>query len=130
MDSSGEDRKHNVNSGLSIEENAVSLAQSTANKDRIPAGFTNEYRVLTEVCASMSSGFLLLNQHERVTYSNSSALRLLRVNNFDTAILQHFDVRKHLLSLATDPQKVRVELHQVWQHPDLQYCADLAFDDA
>ncbi|HEX3643116.1 MAG TPA: winged helix-turn-helix domain-containing protein [Ktedonobacteraceae bacterium] len=130
MDSSGEDRKHNVNSGLWIEENTVSLAQSTANKDRIPAGFTNEYRVLTEVCASMSSGFLLLNQHERVTYSNSSALRLLRVNNFDTAILQHFDVRKHLLSLATDPQKVRVELDQVWQHPDQEYSADLALADA
>jgi DNA-binding response OmpR family regulator/signal transduction histidine kinase len=130
MDSSGEDRKHHVNSGLWIEENAVSLAQSTANKDRIPAGFTNEYRVLTEVCANMSSGFLLLNQHERVTYSNSSALRLLRVNNFDTTILQHFDVRKHLLSLATDPQKVRVELDQVWQHPDQEYSADLALADA
>ena len=130
MDSSDEDRKHHVNSGLWIEENTVSLAQSTANKDRIPVGFTNEYRVLTEVCASMSSGFLLLNQHERVTYSNSSALRLLRINNFDPAILQHFDVRKHLLSQATDPQKVRVELDQVWQHPDQEYSADLALADA
>jgi|GEM_PF-9494 len=130
MDSSGEDRKHHTNSGLWIEENAVSLAQSSTNKDRIPTGFTREYRVLTEVCASMSSGFLLLNQHERVTYSNSSALRLLHISSCDPATLQHFDVRKHLLSLATDPQKVRVELDQVWQHPNEEYSADLALADA
>ncbi len=113
-----------------IEENAFSLAQSPPNKDKIPAGFTREYRVLTEVCASMSSGFLLLNQHERVTYSNPSALCLLRVNKCDPVILQHFDVRKHLLSMATDPQKVRVELDQLWQHPDQEYTADLALADA
>jgi DNA-binding response OmpR family regulator/signal transduction histidine kinase len=130
MDASAGKYQYQANGGLWIEENAVSLAQSSANKDRIPAGFTHEYRVLTEVCASMSSGFLLLNQHERITYSNPSALRLLHVNKCDPAVLQHFDVRKHLLSLATDPQKVRVELDQVWQHSDQEYSADLALADA
>ena len=130
MDFCAEDYKYQANGGLWIEENAFSLAQSPPNKDKIPAGFTREYRVLTEVCASMSSGFLLLNQHERVTYSNPSALRLLRVNKCDPVILQHFDVRKHLLSMATDPQKVRVELDQLWQHPDQEYTADLALADA
>ena len=130
MDSSAKNYPYPVSSGLWIEENARSLAQSSITKDTIPAGFTREYRILTEVCASMSSGFLLLNQHERITYSNSSALRLLHVNKCDPAILQHFDVRKHLLSLATDPQKVKVELDQVWQHPDQEYSADLALADA
>ncbi len=130
MDFCAEDYKYQANGGLWIEENAFSLAQSPPNKDKIPAGFTHEYRVLTEVCASMSSGFLLLNQHERVTYSNPSALRLLRVNKCDPAILQHFDVRKHLLSMATDHQKVRVELDQLWQHPDQEYTADLSLADA
>jgi len=130
MGSSTGNYQYPVSSGLWIEENARSLAQSSINKDTIPAGFTREYRVLTEVCANMSSGFLLLNQHERITYSNSSALRLLHVNKCDPAILQHFDVRKHLLSLATDPQKVKVELDQVWQHPDQEYSADLALADA
>src|SRR6266849_6431649 len=130
MDSSTGDYKYQTNDGLWIEENAVLLTQSSANKDSIPVGFTHEYRVLTEVCASMSSGFLLLNQNERVTYSNPSALRLLRVNKCDPAALQHFDVRKHLLSLATDPQKVRMELDQVWQHPEHEYSADLELADA
>lgn len=130
MDSSVEGYKYLANDGLWIEENAQSLAQSSANQERIPAGFTREYRVLTEVCANMSSGFLLLNQHGHVTYSNPSALRLLHINKCDPAVLQHFDVCKHLLSLATDPQKVRVELDQVWQHPDQEYSADLALADA
>jgi DNA-binding response OmpR family regulator/signal transduction histidine kinase len=130
MDSCTEDYTYQANGGLWIEENARSLAQSTATKERIPAGFTREYRVLTEVCASMSSGFLLLNQHGCVTYSNLSALRLLHINKCDSAVLQHFDVRKHLLSRATHPQTARVELDQVWQHPDQEYCADLALADA
>ncbi len=130
MDSCAEDYKYLANGGLWIEENALSLVQSSTNKERIPAGFTREYRVLTEVCANMGSGFLLLNRHGRVTYSNPSALRLLHVNKYDTAVLQHFDVRQHLLSLATDPQKVREELDQVWQHPDQECSADLALADA
>jgi DNA-binding response OmpR family regulator/signal transduction histidine kinase len=130
MDSSAEDYKYRANGGLWIEENALSLTQSSTNKERIPAGFTCEYRVLTEVCASMSSGFLLLNQHGRVTYSNPSALRLLHINKCDPAILQHFDVHQHLLSLATDPRKAQEELDQVWQHPDQECSADLALADA
>lgn len=130
MDSSAENYKYQANGGLWIEENALSLAQSSTNKERIPAGFTHEYHVLTEVCASMSSGFLLLNQHGHVTYSNPSALRLLHINKCDPAVLQHFDVSKHLLSLASDPQKVRVALDQVGQHPDQEYSADLALADA
>ncbi len=130
MKSSAEDRQYQTNGGLWIEENVVSLAQSSSKQDSMPAGFTHEYHVLTEVCANMSSGFLLLNQDEHVTYSNPSALRLLHINKCDPANLQHINVRKHLLSLATDPQKVQVELDQVWQHPDQEYSADLALVDA
>src|SRR5262245_10293859 len=123
MDSSAGDRKYQANDSLWIDENTVS-------KDKIPAGFTREYGVLTDICSGMSSGFILLNQHERVMYSNPSALRLLRVNRCDSAVVQHFDIRKQLLSLAPDPQKVRMELDQVWEHTDQEYSADLRLADA
>ncbi len=32
--------------------------------------------------------------------------------------------------MATDPQKVRVEVDQSWQHPDQEYTADQALADA
>src|SRR5579859_6124210 len=117
MTSSIEDNYDKTNGGLWIEENATSPVKTVPNAiDAIPAGFTKEYQVLAGVCASMSSGFMLLNQQERVTYSNASALRLLRLGNRDRSTLQDFDVHEHLLALAADPQAARLELDQVWQH--------------
>lgn len=95
----------------------------------IPAGFTHEYHVLAEVCGSMSSGFMLLNQ-QRVIYSNSSALRLLRIGKNDLIAPQDFDVRSHLLSLAADPQSANIELDRVWLRPEDEYSTDLALADA
>ena len=59
-----------------------SPVQSTPpTADIVPAGFTRDYHLLAEVAANMSSGFLLLNAHERVAYVNPSALRLLRTSS-------------------------------------------------
>lgn len=130
MVSSTSNNQHTTSSGLWIEENTTSLAQCSPTKDTIPAGFSHEYRVLTEICAHMSSGFLLLNQHARLTYVNASALRLLHIDDHISSDLQSFDVRKHLLAQAIDAQKVRAELDQLWQYPDQEYTADLALADA
>jgi DNA-binding response OmpR family regulator/signal transduction histidine kinase len=113
------------------EDAALSFQNSTIidNSSMIPTGFTREYHVLSEVCASMSSGFMLLNQ-QRVIYSNPSALRLLRIAKNDLVSPQEFDVHNHLLSLVADPQLARAELDRVWLHPDLEYSTDLALADA
>src|SRR5947207_13882144 len=90
---------------------------SQHNYELIPAGFTREYHVLVEVCASMSSGFMLLNQRgqavggmeagsqepeEQVVYSNPSALRLLGIGKGDLVSPRAFDVREHLLTVVAD----------------------------
>ena len=130
MTSSIEGNYDKTNGGLWIEENAVSPVRAVTNDvDAVPAGFTKEYQVLAGVCASMSSGFMLLNQRERVTYSNASALRLLRLNNRDRSTLQDFDVHDHLLTLAADPQAARIELDQVWQHGEQERSAELSLAD-
>ncbi|TMC20293.1 MAG: response regulator [Chloroflexi bacterium] len=95
----------------------------------IPAGFTHEYHVLTEICGSMNSGFLLLNQQQMI-YSNASAQRLLRISNTDVLSAQDFDVRKHLLSIVAEPQQVHAALDHAWLHPEQEYCTDLALADA
>jgi DNA-binding response OmpR family regulator/signal transduction histidine kinase len=121
-----------ANDGEWVPEDAILSFQNSAiidNSYMIPTGFTREYHVLAEVCASMSSGFMLLNQ-QRVIYSNPSALRLLRIAKNDLVSPQEFDVRKHLLSLVADPQLVHAELDRVWLHPDLEYSTDLALADA
>ncbi|MBV8822326.1 MAG: PAS domain-containing protein, partial [Ktedonobacteraceae bacterium] len=78
----------------------------------------------------MSSGFVLLNQHEHISYANPSALRLLSVDLGDLATDDTFDVRKHLLSLAVDPAVARVELETLWSHPEQEYTSDLALAKA
>ncbi len=110
---------------------ALSFQSSTVidSSYMIPTGFTREYHVLAEVCANMSSGFMLLNQ-QRVIYSNPGALRLLRIAKNDLVSPQEFDVRKHLLSLVADPQQAHAELDRVWLHPDQEYSTDLALADA
>lgn len=94
--------------------------------DSVPAGFTQEYHVLAEVAANMSSGLLLLTQQEQVSYSNSSALRLLNIGKSDLVTAQSLDVRKHLLSIASDPTLVQSEIDRVWNHPDQEYSTDIA----
>ncbi len=133
MNSSKEKRSLFTNSGLWIEENAISLLQPSANTTdtvKVPAGFTREYQVLAEMCASMSSGFMLLNAREQVTYTNSSALRLLRLHACDEKGLQHFEFRQHLLSLVADTQQVRAELDPFWLQPEQEAYADLALAGA
>ncbi|HLG76714.1 MAG TPA: hypothetical protein VKX46_09870, partial [Ktedonobacteraceae bacterium] len=98
--------------------------------EQVPSGFTREYRVLAEVCASLRSGFMLLNQSEHITYSNQSALRLLHLHGQNPDALQDFDVRKHLLALAADPQQASNELDKVWQYGEQEYSTDLALADA
>jgi DNA-binding response OmpR family regulator/signal transduction histidine kinase len=117
--------------GLWIEENATSVVPSLPESPKVlPIGFTAEYRVLAEVCASMSSGFMLLNRSERVTYSNKNALHLLQLERAERVHIQHFDVRQHLLSLATDPRHVKPDLDQAWQHPEQESATDLSLFDA
>jgi DNA-binding response OmpR family regulator/signal transduction histidine kinase len=100
--------------------------------DNIPVGFTSHYRALADVCDSMSSGFVLLNQHEHVTYSNQRALHLLRLHKHDLVVAQDFDIRKHLLSISADPQQAHSELERLWLalEAENEYSADLALADA
>ncbi len=99
---------------------------SSKNNDVVPAGFTQEYHVLSEVAANMSSGLMLLNQKEHINYSNTSALRLLSVGKSDLVASQDFDVRKHLLSIAADPNSASAELDRVWLHPEQEQSTDIA----
>ncbi len=98
----------------------------------VPLGFTNHYRALADVCDSMSSGFILLNQLEHVSYSNRSAAHLLRLQQHDLAVAQDFDVREHLLSLSADPQQASSEIERLWHAPgaENEYATDLALTDA
>ena len=107
----------------------IPTQQTRKNVERIPAAFTREYHILSEVCTSMSSGFMLLNQ-QRVIYTNPSALRLLRVGKQNLVAEHDFDVHKHLLSLSAEPQIARSELDAVWQHPEEEFSTDIALTDA
>jgi len=73
---------------------------------------------------------MLLNQYEHISYANPSALRLLNVKTSDLVADDTFDVRKHLLSLAVDPAVARVELENLWSHPEQEYTSDLALAKA
>ncbi|HEU5230238.1 MAG TPA: ATP-binding protein [Ktedonobacteraceae bacterium] len=120
-----------LNHGWWAKEEIVAPAQpAIKNFDTIPAGLTKEYHVLAEVCGSMSNGFMLLNQRERVAYSNQSALRLLRIKTKDMSLLQDFNVRDHLLAIAAHPQQVRLDLDRIWQSSEEEYYTDLALADA
>jgi DNA-binding response OmpR family regulator/signal transduction histidine kinase len=129
MHSSARDGAHQDNWRRGEHQGSV-LSSSSSNE--IPPVFTQEYRLLSEVCAGMSSGFLLLNTEERITYSNPSAQRLLCVQRDATAStrLSELNIRQHLLNLAVDPQKARADLEQVWQHRETEASTDLALLDA
>lgn len=95
-----------------------------SNLSGVPAGFTREYAILAEVGASMSSGFILLDQREHLTYCNQSALRLLRHGDLQSS--HDFDLRQRLLSLAADPRPARTELDHLWQETDQESSTDIA----
>lgn len=131
MDFATGDGSEKLNDHWRPQEKVVLPAQPVIkNFDGIPTGFTKEYHVLTEVCESMSNGFMLLNRRERVAYTNQSALRLLRINTRDGLLLEDFSVRDHLLAIAADPQQVRSELDRIWQSSEEEYYTDLALADA
>jgi len=106
-------------------EHTPTLNNITAYNN-VPAGFTEEYHVLSEVAANMSSGLLLLNQREHISYSNASALRLLTITKSELATPENFDVRKHLLAIASEPALARVELNRIWQHLDEEHSIELS----
>lgn len=131
MDFATGDGSEKLKNGWRPKEEIVLPAQPVIKHfDSIPAGFTKEYHVLTEVCGSMSNGFMLLNQRERVAYTNQSALRLLRINTRDASLLADFSVRDHLLAIVADPQQVRPELDRIWQNSEEECYTDLALADA
>lgn len=111
------------------QEHAVA-AQLPQQTDVVPIGFTQEYRILSEVAANMSSGFMLLNKQERVTYTNPHALRLLHITKSDLTTAQDFDVRKHLLSLVATSHLAQPELDRLWFNPEQETSIDVALADA
>lgn len=103
----------------------TSLLPSTNAINQVPAAFSREYAILAEVCANISSGFMLLNRQERVTYANSSAVRLLHIEMHDLAEAQRFDVRKQLLAIAANPDQTNVELERLWQPLEQERSVDI-----
>jgi DNA-binding response OmpR family regulator/signal transduction histidine kinase len=112
------------------EHKTVSSQDATRSANLVPMGFTQGYRVLAEVAANMRCGFILYNKHERITYTNPSALRLLSLHKDHVSTAQDFDVRKHLLSLAVDPVTAGPELERIWLHPEQEAATDIALADA
>jgi len=103
---------------------------SSKNLDIVSAELIQEYRVLAGVAANISSGFLLLDTHERVTYFNASALRLLSMPRRELVEPPVFDVRKHLLSLAADRDHAHAELDRIWFSSEQEASIDIALADA
>lgn len=98
--------------------------------DAMLASLAREYSVLAGVAANMSSGFLLFNQREHVTYFNASALRLLAVSSRTLVEHPQFDVCGQLLALAADPESVETALDMAWRHAEEESSTDLALADA
>ena len=88
------------------------------------------YAALAGVASNMSSGLILLDREEHVAYSNPSAERLLGISCREMLELPVFDVRAHLLTLATDRDGARAELDRLWLHPEQELAADFALSDA
>jgi DNA-binding response OmpR family regulator/signal transduction histidine kinase len=74
----------------------------------------------------MSSGLLLLNRREHISYANASAVRLLNIGKGELAALENFDTRQHLLTIASEPALARVELDRIWSQPEEEYSTDLS----
>ncbi|MFL5592387.1 MAG: ATP-binding protein [Ktedonobacteraceae bacterium] len=101
-----------------------------SSKDTGVASAELVHSILAGIAANMSSGFLLLNARERVTYFNASAVRLLGIKSRELIEQPIFDVRKHLLSIAAEPEEVRAELDCAWFSPQQESSTDIALADA
>src|SRR3989440_7253814 len=119
------------NGGWWAVESALSPSHIySKDSDILSAGLLQEYSVLTGVAAHMSSGFLLLNSRERVTYFNASGVRLLGINSHELIEQPVFDVRKQLLTLAAEPESVQDEFDRAWFSPEKESSTDIALADA
>ena len=98
--------------------------------DAMLATLAREYSVLAGVAANMSSGFLLFNQHERVTYFNASALRLPGISSRMLVEQPTFDLPGQLLTHAADPDSVEAELAAAWRNAEEESSLDMALTDA
>ena len=78
----------------------------------------------------MSSGFLLLNARERVSYFNARAVRLLGIDSHELIEQPIFDVRKQLLTLAAEPENAEGELNRAWYAPEQETSTDMALVSA
>ena len=98
--------------------------------DAMLATLAREYTVLAGVAANMSSGFILFNQHEHVTYFNASSLRLLGISS--RVLVEHpkFDMPGRLLTLAAKPEAVEAELDSAWRNAEEESSTDIALSDA
>ncbi len=96
----------------------------------VPAGLVQEYSILAGVAANMSSGFLLLNSHERVTYFNASAIRLLGITSRVLIEQPVFDIHQQLLALAAEPARIQPELDRAWFTPETEATTDIALANA
>ncbi|MEO8971726.1 MAG: ATP-binding protein [Ktedonobacteraceae bacterium] len=98
--------------------------------DAMLATLAREYSVLAGVAANMSSGFILFNRHEHVSYFNASAVRLLGINS--RVLVEHpqFDLPGQLLTLAADPDSVEAELDSAWRSTEEESSTDVALTDA
>lgn len=94
------------------------------------SSLAREYFILSEITTNIRSGFILLNPAEQVTYFNPSAERLIGINYEMLHEQQAFDVRKHLISLAANPENAQAELDRIWLHPEQESSIDLALADA
>ena len=94
------------------------------------SSLAREYYILSEITTNMRSGFILLNPAEQVTYFNPSAERLIGINSGMLHEQPVFDVRKHLISLAANPESAQTELDRIWLHAEQEGSTDLALADA
>ncbi|MBX5450142.1 ATP-binding protein [Thermogemmatispora sp.] len=82
------------------------------------------------VAENLRSGFLLLNQRERLACANSRAYALLGCQESELTVGTAVDVRARLLARAADPLRAREELDRLWEHPEQEASTDLALLDA
>ena len=112
-------------------ESALTSPQSIfKDTDTVSTGIVQEYSILAGVAANMSSGFLLLNSHEQVTYFNASAIHLLGINSHALIEQPVFDMHQQLLVLAAEPARIQPELDRAWFAPETESTTDIALANA
>jgi PAS domain S-box-containing protein len=131
MDTSFEGRR----SGTRRAEKAADrgMAPTSAANDRtldtLMVQIPQEHQILASVTSNMTSGFVLLDRQQRITYANARVEDLLGLEAGALIDRPAFDFRKQLLSLAADPDLADEELGRVWTNDD-EVVADLALAHA